>query len=134
MDSDSGSQPAWLLADLVTRTPGTRWAVLLSSDGLPTARHGCGADQADTLAAIASGLLSTGTAADRLIGGSGSVHQAALQLSGGLLLVTSAGERSVLAVVASADANLEIVGEAMQHLVNAVAPFLGTPARASGQP
>ena len=53
-ESDLG----WLLRGLVERVPHTRSAVLLSADGLPTAAHGLGADAADHLSAIASGLFS----------------------------------------------------------------------------
>lgn len=131
MASDNGSQLDWLLAELVRGTPGTLWALLLSSDGLPTASHGLEDDKAAYLSAIASGLLSTGHTADRLLGGRGQAQEVALRLSETLLCVTAAGERSALAVGTAREADLEVVAHAMERLVHSVEPFLATPARAA---
>ena len=135
MTSDSlpgdGSELGWLLGDLIGRVPHARSAVLLSSDGLPTAAHGLDRDQADQLAAIASNLFSTARAAALRFGGD-SVRQVVAELEAVLLFVSSAGERSVLAVLAGQDADARVVGYEMAQLVNSVRPFLATAARAPG--
>jgi len=124
-----GSELGWLLEDLIGRVPHARSAVLLSSDGLPTAARGLDRDQADQLAAIASNLFSTARAAGLRFGGGDGVRQVVAELEAALLFVSSAGERSVLAVLAGQAADARVVGYEMAQLVNSVRPFLATAAR-----
>jgi predicted regulator of Ras-like GTPase activity (Roadblock/LC7/MglB family) len=124
-----GSEIDWLLGDLIGRVPHARSAVLLSADGLPTAAHGLDRDHADQLAAIASNLFSTARAAGLRFGGSDEVRQVVAELEATLLFVSSAGDRSVLAVLAGQEADARVVGYEMAQLVNSVRPFLATPVR-----
>jgi len=122
----------WLLEDLIKRVPHAGSAVLLSADGLPTAAYGLDRDHADQLAAIASNLLSTARAAGLRFGGGDGVRQVVAELDAVLLFVSSAGDRSVLAVLAGREADARVVGYEMTQMVSSVQPFLATPARVPG--
>jgi predicted regulator of Ras-like GTPase activity (Roadblock/LC7/MglB family) len=122
----------WLLRGLVESVPHTRSAVLLSADGLPTAAHGLGADAADHLSAISSGLFSLARTAGVRFGGSDGVRQVVAELADTLLFVSSAGFGSVLAVLADREADPGVLGYEMSQLVKSVRPFLSTPARRPG--
>lgn len=126
------SELGWLLEELIGRVPHARSAVLLSADGLPTAACGIDRDHADQLAAIASTLFSTARAAGSRFTGSEGVRQVIAELDAALLFVSSAGDRSVLAVLAGREADARVVGYEMTQLVNSVQPFLATPARMPG--
>jgi predicted regulator of Ras-like GTPase activity (Roadblock/LC7/MglB family) len=119
----------WLLRGLVERVPRTRSAVLLSADGLPIAFHGLGADAADQLSAIASGLLSLARSAAVRFGRSDGVRQVVAELDDTLLFVSSAGFGSVLTVVADREADAGVLGYEMSQLVKSVRPFLATSPR-----
>lgn len=123
---------AWLLSGLVERVPHTRSAVLLSSDGLTTAVHGLDTDNADHLAAVASGLFSIARSAGVKFGGSDGVRQVVAELDDTMLFVSSAGFGSVLAVLAGREADAGVLGYEMSQLVKSVRPFLATPARQAG--
>jgi predicted regulator of Ras-like GTPase activity (Roadblock/LC7/MglB family) len=124
-----GSDLAWLLRSLLDRVPHSRSAVLLSADGLTTAVHGISQDDADHLAAIASGLFSIARSAAVKFGGSDGVRQVVAELDDTLLFVSSAGFGSVLAVLADREADAGVLGYEMFQLVKSVRPFLGTPMR-----
>lgn len=119
----------WLLASLVERVPYTHSALLLSSDGLKKAFHGLDANQADHLAAIASGLFSLARTAGSQFGDSGGVRQVVAELDETLLFVSTAGSGAVLAVLAGRDADAGVLGYEMVQLVKSVRPYLATPAR-----
>jgi predicted regulator of Ras-like GTPase activity (Roadblock/LC7/MglB family) len=127
-ESDLG----WLLRGLIEAVPHARNAVLLSADGLTTAVYGLGADDADHLSAIASGLFSIARSAAAKFGGSDGVRQVVAELDDTLLFVASAGFGSVLTVVADREADAGVLGYEMIQLVNSVRPFLATPARHAG--
>jgi predicted regulator of Ras-like GTPase activity (Roadblock/LC7/MglB family) len=130
-DVPPGQEPdlGWLLRGLVERVPRTRCAVLLSADGLATAAHGLGPDQADQMSAIASGLFSLARTAGIRFGGSDGVRQVVAELTDALLFVSSAGFGSVLAVLADREADAGVLGYEMSQLVKSVRPFLALPAR-----
>lgn len=121
----------WLLSSLVERVPHTSSALLLSSDGLKKAFHGLSNDQADHLAAIASGLFSLARSAGTRFGDNGGVRQVVAELDQTLLFVSTAGSGAVLAVLASRDADAGVLGYEMTQLVKSVRPYLATPARHS---
>lgn len=119
----------WLLSSLVERVPNTISALLLSSDGLKKSYHGLNNDQADHLAAIASGLFSLARSAGARFGDNGGVRQVVAELDQTLLFVSTAGSGAVLAVLASRDADAGVLGYEMAQLVKSVRPYLSTPAR-----
>jgi predicted regulator of Ras-like GTPase activity (Roadblock/LC7/MglB family) len=120
----------WLLRSLVERVPHTQSALLLSSDGLKKAYCGLDTDQADHLAAIASGLFSLARSAGaRFNSGKGGVRQVVAELDESLLFVSTAGSGAVLTVMAGRSADAGVLGYEMSQLVKSVRPYLTTPAR-----
>lgn len=119
----------WLLSGLIDRVPGTRSALLLSSDGLRKAAHGLDDDGADHLAAIASGLFSLARSAGTRFGGSDGVRQVVAELDESLLFVSAAGSGAVLAVIAGKAADPGVLGYEMAQMVKSVRPYLSTPSR-----
>src|SRR3982074_1951058 len=108
---------SWLLSGLVQRVPHTRSALLLSSDGLVKAAHGLHRDEADQLAAIASGLFSLRRGAGGRSGAGGDVRQVMAELSNSLLFVTAAGHGAHLAVLAGRAADAAVLGYEMGAMV-----------------
>jgi predicted regulator of Ras-like GTPase activity (Roadblock/LC7/MglB family) len=123
---------AWLLTGLVQRVPHTRSALLLSSDGLKKAAHGLDSDNADHLAAIASGLFSLARSAGHRFGHGEGVRQVVAELEDTLLFVSTAGSGAVLAVLATRGVDAGVLGYEMSQLVKSVRPYLATPARHEG--
>lgn len=119
----------WLLDDLARRVPHTRGVVLLSMDGLPRAIHGMDAQQAEPLAAAASGLFSIAGAAGTNLGLGRAVRQVLVELGEALVFIAAAGSGSALAVVADHTADANVIGYEMGQLVDRVQPFLATPTR-----
>jgi predicted regulator of Ras-like GTPase activity (Roadblock/LC7/MglB family) len=129
----------WLLENLLARTPGTRHALVLSKDGLKLCRtSGLSVDQADQLAAIASGIQSLSYGASVEFGdGTGGVRQSMTEFHGGLLFVVEAGEGAHLAVVAADHADVGLIGHRMHELVEQIGEHLTAPPRQhhhGGQP
>jgi predicted regulator of Ras-like GTPase activity (Roadblock/LC7/MglB family) len=123
----------WLLDDLVSRVDQAKQAVLLSADGLLMASSG-GLDQDDAehLAAIASGFQSLARGAGRHFGG-GAVRQTVIEMESAFLFVTAAGQGACLAVIAAADTDIGLIAYEMAMLVTRAGHYLTTPARA-GEP
>jgi len=126
---------AWLLENLLVKTPGARYALVLSKDGLKLCRtSGLSVDQADQLAAIAAGMQSLSLGASVEFGdGSGGVRQSMTEFHGGVLFIVAAGEGAHLAVVATDDADVGVVGHNMNELVEQIGEYLSTPPRNPGQ-
>jgi predicted regulator of Ras-like GTPase activity (Roadblock/LC7/MglB family) len=116
----------WMLENLLERTPGTRHALVLSKDGLKLCNtHGLNADQADQLAAIASGIQSLSHAASIEFGdGTGGLRQSMTEFHGGLLFIVEAGEGAHLAVVATEEADIGLLGHNMNELVEQLGEHL----------
>lgn len=130
MESNPAGQSqdlVWLLSGLAERVPHTRSVLLLSSDGLPKAAHGLATDDADHLAAVASGLFSLARSAGGRDGGG--VRQVVAELDEAFLFVSSAGSGAVLAVMAGRDADAGVLGYEMSQMVKSVRPYLVTPTR-----
>lgn len=116
----------WLLENLLARTPGTRHALVLSSDGLKLCHTSrLTVDQADQLAAIASGIQSLAHGASAEFGdGSGGVRQSMTEFHGGVLFIVEAGEGAHLAVIASDEADVGLIGHNMDELVEQLGEHL----------
>ncbi|MCD0485014.1 roadblock/LC7 domain-containing protein [Streptacidiphilus sp. ASG 303] len=121
----------WLLQNLLEKTPGTRHALVLSRDGLKLCwSPGLSTDQADQLAAIASGIQSLSHGASIEFGdGTGGVRQSMTEFHGGLLFIVEAGEGAHLALVAAEDADPGIIGHNMDELVEQLGEHLSAPPR-----
>lgn len=121
----------WMLEALLERTPGTRHSLVLSNDGLKLCRTaGLTVDQADQLAAIASGIQSLSHGASIEFGdGTGGVRQSMTEFHGGILFIVEAGEGAHLAVITDDEADPGLVGHNMNELVEQIGEYLSTPAR-----
>ncbi len=116
----------WLLENLLERTPETRYALVLSKDGLKLCHtSGLNVDKADQLAAIASGIQSLSYGASVEFGdGTGGLRQSMTEFHGGLLFIVEAGEGAHLAVVASEEAEVGVIGHNMHELVEQLGEYL----------
>ncbi len=115
----------WLMQDLVTRLPGVRHAVALSSDGLLMGRsESVGRDDAEHLAAVASGFQGLSRGASRHFRG-GQVRQTLVETDDFCLIVTGAGDNSCLVVLADNEADLGTVAYEMNLLARKVRSSLG---------
>lgn len=124
----------WMVSD-VAAVPGVRHALVLSSDGLLTARsNGLDKDEADPLAATCSGLASLAQSVANDHGsGTQAVRQLMVEYDGGFLFVRAAGERSCLAVVTEAVIDPGLIAQQMQAQVLKIGePTLATPVRRDG--
>jgi uncharacterized protein len=120
----SASDLNWLLDDLVTRVPDVDRAVILSRDGLAIAASSAlSREDAEHLAAVASGFQSLALGAGRHFGG-GYVRQTIVEMDNAFLFVTAAGEGSCLAVLSRASADAGLVAYEMAILVKRVGQHL----------
>jgi predicted regulator of Ras-like GTPase activity (Roadblock/LC7/MglB family) len=119
----------WLLDDLIQRLAGAEQAVVLSSDGLLLGRSAAmDREDAEHLAAMASAFGSLSRSAG-LRFGKGAVLQTVVELHGGFLVVTEAGEGACLALLASAHADLGMLAYEMNVLVERVGRTLSASPR-----
>jgi predicted regulator of Ras-like GTPase activity (Roadblock/LC7/MglB family) len=119
----------WLLDDLVTRVTSIDKAVILSRDGLPLgSSSGLTREDAEHLAAVASGFQSLARGAGRQFGG-GDVRQVIVELATAFLFVTAAGEGSCLAVLSPAAADAGLIAYEMAVLVKRVGQHLSVSPR-----
>lgn len=124
----------WLLEDLLRKTQGARYALVLSRDGLKLCHTSdLAEDQGTHLAAIAAGVQSLAQAASVHFGaGRGGVRQSMTEFYGGLLFVVEAGEGAHLAVIADADTDIRLIGHNMNELVEQIGEYLTAPPRHPG--
>ncbi|GHJ35956.1 roadblock/LC7 domain-containing protein [Streptomyces sp. TS71-3] len=122
----------WLLDGLVNQVAGARHAVVLSDDGLVVSRSDTlERDEAERLAAIATGQQSLAKGIDELFDG-GAVRQVIVELTDLWVFITTAGRGTHLAVVASQDVDAELMSVAMHTLIQQVGRKLGTEHRTDG--
>ena len=114
----------WLLTSFARRVPTVVLALAVSVDGLAIAASDpVDTDQADSLAAITSGLASLTVGAAKLLS-TGRIRQTVVDMDGGVLLVMSVADRAFLAVVAQPGADLGQVGYETAVLAQRVAVAL----------
>ncbi|GAA3124269.1 roadblock/LC7 domain-containing protein [Planomonospora alba] len=127
--ADPRSELSWLLDDLTRRVPGIRHAVVLSSDGLAMGgSRDLTREDTEHLSAISAGSHSLAAGAGRHFG-LGGVRQTIIELEGGFLFVTAAGQGARLAVLAAQDADLGMVTYEMALLVKRVGEHLSAQPR-----
>jgi len=132
--SDATGSLDWLLDDLVKRVPPARQAVVLSVDGLlMAASEGMSRDDAEHLAAVASGFQSLARGAGRYFNG-GPVRQTIVEMDSAFLFVTAAGQGACLAVIADAGSDIGLIAYEMAMLVKRVGLALSTPSRPAAAP
>ena len=124
----------WLLDDLVLRVTDVRHAVVLSGDGLAMgASGGLGREDAEHLAAVASGFHSLAKGAGRHFG-AGGVRQTMVEMDDAFLFVAAAGDGSCLAVLTAVTADIGLVAYEMARMVKRVGEHLRTPTRTTTRP
>ncbi|GAA2430421.1 roadblock/LC7 domain-containing protein [Actinomadura vinacea] len=107
------------------RAPGIQHVLVLSRDGLRICHtRRLDDDRADQLAAIASGIQSLSLTASHEFGDGIGAGQSMVEFSGGVLLIIPAGEGAHLAVLASEDADVGLVGHSMNELVEQIGGYL----------
>jgi predicted regulator of Ras-like GTPase activity (Roadblock/LC7/MglB family) len=118
---------SWLINAFTERVPGIAHAVVVSSDGLLVAvSDHLPRDSADQLAAVTSGLVSVTSGAARIFDGD-EVKQTVVEMGQGFFLVMSIRDGSILATLASREADIGVVGYEMARLVKQAGEML-TPA------
>lgn len=119
----------WLLDDLTERVDDVRHALVLSNDGLVTsASTGLRREDAEHLAAVASGLHSLAKGSGRHFG-AGSVRQTMVEYDDAVLFVTAVSTGSCLCVLSAAEADFGQIAYEMTRLVHRVGEHLGVDAR-----
>jgi predicted regulator of Ras-like GTPase activity (Roadblock/LC7/MglB family) len=142
----------WLLRNLVQEVHGIRSVAVVSSDGLllcgsepdgdgpgpddsPPAHPGLAGSGRMDLAAVVSGLASLTVGAAQLMDG-GRVRQTTVAMSGGVLIVMSISDGSLLGAHATADCDLSVVAYEMAMFVgragHVLTPALRSELRQSG--
>lgn len=122
--SQQANNVNWLVNNFVERVPGVTEAVVVSSDGLPMAKSsGLDRDAADRFAAVASGLIGLAYGAAGRFGG-GAVHEVVIEMENAFIFVTGISDGSCLAVVATSNCDVGLVGYEMALLVERVGPTL----------
>jgi predicted regulator of Ras-like GTPase activity (Roadblock/LC7/MglB family) len=121
MSDDAIENPAgfaWLINGFVERVHGVTHALILSSDGFPlTASESVSGDDAEQLAAIASGLLGLARNSAALFG-KGSCELIMIRLSHGHFLFMGIGDGAGLAVLTSAGCDMKVVAYEMTQFVD----------------
>ncbi|GAB2753588.1 roadblock/LC7 domain-containing protein [Salinifilum aidingensis] len=123
-ETNGETKLSWLLDGFVSEVHDVHNAVVLSNDGLVIARStGLDRDTSDKLAAAASSLRSIAKGVSRDFD-LGTVRQNHVEMEHGLLFVSAAGNGASLAVLTSAEPNVEEVAYQMGRLITQVGSFL----------
>ncbi|MFD5117223.1 roadblock/LC7 domain-containing protein [Streptomyces sp. NPDC058391] len=123
----------WLLKDLIEQVPGSTAALISTADGIARHWHNMTKDDADTLSARTSGLLSLAGSLAASDSASGTVRQVVVELSGGMAFLSHAGEGAHLTVLADSSADPGAIGYQMTALVKSLPGHLAEPAREAAQ-
>lgn len=120
---------SWLVSDFVERVPDVAHAVVMSSDGVPLAvSDGIQPDRLERLSAITSGLISLAQGTAKMFSG-GALTQTLITMERGILVIASISDGSGLAVLASAQADLDQIAYEMTILAEQAGHVLTPPAR-----
>ena len=123
----------WLVQTFAERVPGVNEAVVVSSDGLPMAAStGLDRASADRFAAVSSGLIGLAYGAAGRFGG-GAVNEVIVEMENAFIFVTGISDGSSLAVVASSQCDVGLVGYEMALLVEKAGNVLTPELRAELQ-
>ena len=126
----------WMLEEHLLRlVPGTRYAVLLSADGLLRAHAGSSdRDEAERVAAGLAGLKGTFRAISGFCHATYEGWQQTLsEFDEGFIFLVAAGPGAYLGVSTTKDVDLEGVSSQLQKLVQRLGDVLTTPPRPSAQ-
>ncbi|TDQ55519.1 roadblock/LC7 domain-containing protein [Actinorugispora endophytica] len=107
----------WVIDNFVRDVAGVNHAAVVSADGLLLARsRGLPTEQAEQLAAVASGMLSLAQGTSRMFD-QGDCEQTIVRMQRGYLFLTSIGDGSCLTVLAASDCDMKVVAYQMAMLV-----------------
>ncbi len=121
--------PDQVLTDFAERVPGVLRAAVVASDGVLLAvSDRAQPDQLEQLSAITAGLFSLAGATARIFDG-GAVTQALVTMTRCTLVIIAIDQGSSLAVLATADADLDTVAYEMTMLVEEAGGIFNPPAR-----
>ena len=130
--AEASRQLDWMVSDFVRRVSGVTHALVVSVDGLKLAvSDQVDESTADQLAAVASGLVSLTRGAARCFDAE-PVVQTIVETAGGYFFVTSVSEGSTLAVFATAECDIGMIGYEMTLLVDRVGQLLVPATRGPG--
>lgn len=118
-----------LLADLVNSVPHARSALLVSGDGILKYAYGLERDDAERLAASASGLCGLTHGIGQAFGQGDDVRHISLQVGDLALFLTAAGVGTSLVVLADPQVHAGTLSHNMVQLGKKVPTHLTTPAR-----
>jgi predicted regulator of Ras-like GTPase activity (Roadblock/LC7/MglB family) len=126
---------SWLITDFTERVPDVAHAVVVSSDGVAlAASDGIWPDRLEHLSAVTSGLTSLAQGAARMFDG-GDLTQTLVSMERGVLVIMAISDGSSLAVLAAAEADLDLVAYEMTILTeqagSVLTPDLRRPANAA---
>jgi len=125
-----GRQLDWLLTEFMRGTPGVRYVVAVSPDGLPlAASERVDESLADHLAATTSGLVSLARGTAQTLR-AGAVSQTIIEMAAGYLFLTSMTEGSSVAVYTQRDCDMGMVGYEVTMLAVRVGHVLSAQPRA----
>ena len=114
---------SWLLADFARRVPEVTRAIAVSVDGLALAFTGVERDEADRLAAVASGLVSLLSGAAQLTN-TDPVEHSLTAMEGGYLFSMAVSSGASLLVTTTRHADIGEVSYMMSELINQVGDAL----------
>jgi len=110
-----------LVNEFDTRVSGVAHAVIVSSDGmLLAATESLPKDRAEQLAAMTAGVVAVTIGAARLLDGD-EVKQAMVEMARGYFVVTTIPDGTFLAVLASPNSEIQVVGYELARLAKDVA-------------
>ncbi|MFF5989605.1 MULTISPECIES: roadblock/LC7 domain-containing protein [Prauserella] len=117
IDSSQGQNFSWLINDFVRKVHGVTHALIMSADGFPlTASEAVSNEDAEQLAAIASGLLSLARNSATLFD-KGTCEQIIIRLTHGYFLFMGIGSGAGLAVLTGPDCDMKVVAYEMTQFV-----------------
>ncbi|HLI38357.1 MAG TPA: roadblock/LC7 domain-containing protein [Streptosporangiaceae bacterium] len=115
--SNEARSLTWLVNNFVAEVPGVIHAVVVSADGLLLiASEELSAEQAQQLAAVASGARSLAETSSRLFG-LGECRQTIVRMERGYLFIMAISDGSCLATLASTNCDMKVVAYQMTLLV-----------------
>jgi uncharacterized protein len=129
-DADGRPQDLdWLLNDFAQRVPEIVHILAVSGDGLVVAAsHGLDEEEADQLAAVASGLVALLVGGARLLK-AGPVRSNLTELAGGFMFSMAVSDGASLLVFARRECDIGQVSYTMAELINQVGAALTPMAR-----
>ncbi|MEK8173887.1 roadblock/LC7 domain-containing protein [Streptomyces sp. M19] len=130
MTTSSTDDLNWILSGFARRLPEVTQAIAVSVDGLALAYFGVERDDADRLAAIASGIVNLLSGAAQVMNAD-PVEHSLTAMEGGYLFSMAVSSGASLLVTTTRDADIGEVSYRMAELINQVGDALSPQVRTS---